>query len=163
LQSPSSLLTPFPFFLVYKSTLLLVSLFVYSSEYLFRTTVLFLKTMVAKLPNSCWKYFRRTVSNELTLWKIAIWMSKDCQKLAIFLKKIDKNCFVFFQNLPLSIYENFFLAIFFLNCKFLSIFWHSKCNFPESQVTKWKMHWTRDFEIGKNWTKFQTLSDQSNT
>ena len=38
------------------------------------------------------------LSLHLTLRKIAIWMSKNCQKLDIFFKKIDKNCHFFQQN-----------------------------------------------------------------
>ena len=34
----------------------------------------------------------------LTYRKIANWMSKNCQKLDIFFKKIDKNCHFFQQN-----------------------------------------------------------------
>ena len=40
-------------------------------------------------PNNC------LTVQELTLRKTAIWMSKNCQKLEIFFKKIDKNCHFF--------------------------------------------------------------------
>ena len=39
----------------------------------------------------------------LTLGKIAIWLSKNCQKLEIFFKKIDKNCLFFSTKLPMAI------------------------------------------------------------
>ena len=52
----------------------------------------------------------------LTLRKIANWMSKNCQKLDIFFKKIDKNCH-FFNKIAIGIF-------FFFNFKFLAIFWH---------------------------------------
>ena len=51
-----------------------------------------------------------TEGNYLTLRKIAIWLSKNCQKLDIFFKKIDKNC------------------------HFLAIFGQSNGNFPEGPV-----------------------------
>ena len=66
----------------------------------------------------------------LTLWKIAIWMSKNCQKLDIFFKKIAKN-FHFFKKIAIG---NFFEKnkIFFCkNVEFLAIFWQSNSNFPE--------------------------------
>ena len=62
-----------------------------------------------------------TQDPNLTLRKIAIWMSVNCQKLDIFFKKIanEKN-------------ENFWH--FFFKVKFLAIFWQSNGNFPEGQV-----------------------------
>ena len=52
----------------------------------------------------------------LTLRKIAIWLSKSCQKLEILLKKNENFC-QFFEK----------------NVKFLAIFWQSNGNFPEGQ------------------------------
>ena len=54
---------------------------------------------------------------DLTLRKIAIWLSKNCQKLDIFLKKMK-----------------IFVNSFEKNVKILAIFWHSNGNFPEGQV-----------------------------
>ena len=57
----------------------------------------------------------------LTLRKIAIWLSKNCQKLDIFFKKIAKNVHFFSKKLP--------LAIFFFKWKFLAIFLTVKWQF----------------------------------
>ena len=64
----------------------------------------------------------------LTLRKIAIWMSKNCQKLDICLKKLPKiviifkkianNCHFFGKKKP----------------SFFQIFWHSNSNFSEGQI-----------------------------
>ena len=43
------------------------------------------------------QFHQATESPQLTLWKIAIWLSKNCQKLYFF-KKIEKNCHFFQQN-----------------------------------------------------------------
>ena len=76
------------------------------------------------------------VARDLTLRIIAIWLSKNCQKLDIFFKKIDK-IFIFFNKIANGNFveknENF---VNFLekNVKFLAIFWQSNGNFPEGQV-----------------------------
>ena len=64
---------------------------------------------------------------ELTLRKIAIWLSKNCQKLDIFSKKIAKNFHFFQKNCHFWQLKNFFFKI-------LAIFWHSNGNFPEGQL-----------------------------
>ena len=68
----------------------------------------------------------RTGTSNLTLRKIANWMSKNCQKLVIFFKKIDKNCHFFQQNCHWQFCWK--------NVKFLAIYWHSIGNFPEGQL-----------------------------
>ena len=79
------------------------------------------------LPPSKWRTNKNwgdpVNTGDLTLRKIAIWMSKNWPKLDIFFKRIDKN-FHFFQ-------KNFFQK----NVKFLAIFWQSNGNFPEGQVS----------------------------
>ena len=62
---------------------------------------------------------------ELTIWKIDISMSKNCQKRH-FKKKLPK-IFIFFKKI--TIFFNFFEK----NVKFLAIFWQSNGNFPEGQ------------------------------
>ena len=73
---------------------------------------------------------------QLTLRKIAIWLSKNWQKLDIFSQKIDKNFHFFQKNCHWQFFWKKwqFLAIFFeKNVKFLPIFWQSNGNFPEGQ------------------------------
>ena len=54
-----------------------------------------------------------TTSIQLTLRKIAIWLSKNWQKLDIFFKKIAKNCHFFPKKLS--------MAIFWKKCQVLSL------------------------------------------
>ena len=88
---------------------------------------------------------------DLTLLKIAIWLSKNCQKLDIFWKKIAKNFHFFKKNCQWQFFWKIskFLAIFFWkNVKFLAIFWHSNGNFPEGQFL------TKCFRISLRMTTF---------
>ena len=58
------------------------------------------------MSNRWWRwasYRLKLFSQVLTLRKIAIWLSKNCQKLDIFSKKISKNL-IFFKKLPLAIF-----------------------------------------------------------
>ena len=87
------------------------------------------KVIVYKL-QSHWR------SHDLTLRKIAIWLSKNCQKLDIFSKKLTKIV-LFFNKIAngnfvekMTIFVNFFEK----NVKFLAIFWQSNGNFPKGQV-----------------------------
>ena len=77
---------------------------------------------------------------ELPLRKIAIWLSKIAKNLTFFQKKMPKFLLIFKKiNFFLKKIKNFG-NFFFLNVKFLAIFWHSNGNFPEGQIqvdTKW--------------------------
>ena len=95
-------------------------------------------------------HIRTYFDGVLTLRKIAIWLSKHCQKLDIqknwqklsffqhwqFCWRNDIFCQFFFE-------KKIFLAIFF-KCKFLAIFWHSNGNFPEGQ------DWMRNIKYDKS-------------
>ena len=61
----------------------------------------------------------------LTLRKIAIWLSKNCQRLDIFSNKLTKILLTKMTN-----FVNFFEK----NVKFLAVFWQSNGNFPECQL-----------------------------
>ena len=77
-----------------------------------------------------------TSGNRLTLWKIAIWMSKNCKTLVIIYKQIAK-IFLFFQKIVNGNFfgkKDTFWTFFENNVKFFVIFWHSNGNFPEGRV-----------------------------
>ena len=72
----------------------------------------------------------------MTLRKIAIWLSKNCPKLDIFSKELPKIV-IFSQKLAVAIFVKkitIFGHSFEKNDKLLAIFWHSNVNFPEGQV-----------------------------
>ena len=73
--------------------------------------------------------------SDLNLRKIAIWMSKNCQKLDIFQQNWQKLSF--FQQIANGNFleKNYnFWQLFWKNVKILAIFWQSNGNFPEVQV-----------------------------
>ena len=74
---------------------------------------------------------------DLTLRKIAIWMSKNYKKFTFFQKNWQKLSFFFQQNCQWQFCwkkKTIFVNFFEKNVKFLAIFWQSNGNFPEGQV-----------------------------
>ena len=93
---------------------------------------------ILSLVRSCTKWWRDTevwddtvrYSSNLTLRKIAIWMSKNCQKLDIFFKKIYKNFHFFQQNCQWQFFWKnkkfghfFFLKKYQVFVNFLTVKW----------------------------------------
>ena len=74
--------------------------------------------------------FFQMVYPNLTLWKIAIWLSKNCQKLDIFFKKIDKKCH-FFNKIAIG---NFVEK----NDTFCQFFWKKCQSFGNFLTFKWQ-------------------------
>ena len=74
------------------------------------------------------------VTENLTLRKIAIWLSKNCQKPDIFSKKIAQNFHFFQKNCHWLFFKWKMLAIFLKKCQVFGNFLNSYGNFPEGQV-----------------------------
>ena len=86
---------------------------------------------------------------ELTLQKIAIWLSKNWQKLDIFKNKNSQKFSFFFKKIAIGIFGNFFNYKMSSFWQFLAIFGHSNVNFAAGQVWTVTDHlwvWGRGWE-----------------